>query len=52
MASTPPSPLSGCTEGRDVAGRLRLGHGDTDVRAVAGRLDGAIRQLGARRGWL
>ncbi len=40
------------TEGRDVAGRLRLSHADTDVRAVAGRLDAAVRQLGARRGWL
>lgn len=40
------------TEGRDVAGRLRLSHADTDVRSVAGRLDDAVRQLGARRGWL
>ncbi|SEK56811.1 sporulation-control protein [Blastococcus sp. DSM 46786] len=40
------------SEGRDVAGRLRLSHDDTDVAAVAARLDAAVRQLGARRGWL
>ncbi|MGY1773202.1 sporulation protein [Blastococcus sp. SYSU D00813] len=40
------------TEGTDASGRLRLSHADTDVRAVAGRLDAAVRQLGARRGWL
>ena len=40
------------TEGHDVAGRLRLSHADTDVRAVADRLDATVRQLGARRGWL
>jgi sporulation-control protein len=39
------------SEGRDVGGRLRLGHADTDVRAVAAQLDAAVRQLGARRGW-
>jgi sporulation-control protein len=39
------------SEGRDVGGRLRLGHSDTDVRAVAAQLDAAVRQLGARRGW-
>ena len=39
------------SEGRDVGGRLRLAHGDTDVRAVAAHLDAAVRQLGARRGW-
>ncbi|MGY1712705.1 sporulation protein [Geodermatophilus sp. SYSU D00758] len=40
------------TEGRDVSGRLRLAHSDTDVHAVAARLDEVVRQLGARRGWL
>ena len=40
------------TEGRDVGGRLRLSHADTDVRAVTAHLDAAVRQLGARRGWL
>ena len=40
------------TEGRDAFGRLRLGHGDTDTRGLAAELDAAIRQLGARRGWL
>ncbi|MCV2489352.1 sporulation protein [Geodermatophilus sp. YIM 151500] len=40
------------TEGRDAFGRLRLSHRDTDVRAVAAQLDAAVRQLGARRGWL
>jgi sporulation-control protein len=39
------------SEGRDVGGRLRLGHADTDVRAVAAQLDAVVRQLGARRGW-
>jgi sporulation-control protein len=39
------------SEGRDVGGRLRLAHSDTDVRAVAAHLDAAVRQLGARRGW-
>ena len=39
------------SEGRDVGGRLRLSHSDTDVRAVAAHLDAAVRQLGARRGW-
>ena len=39
------------SEGRDVGGRLRLAHTDTDVRAVAAHLDAAVRQLGARRGW-
>jgi sporulation-control protein len=39
------------SEGRDVGGRLRLAHTDTDVRAVAAQLDAAVRQLGARRGW-
>ena len=39
------------SEGRDVGGRLRLSHDDTDVRAVAAHLDAAVRQLGARRGW-
>lgn len=39
------------SEGRDVGGRLRLSHSDTDVRAVAAQLDAAVRQLGARRGW-
>jgi sporulation-control protein len=39
------------TEGRDVGGRLYLSHGDTDVSAVAARLDAAVRQLGGRRGW-
>ena len=37
--------------GRDVGGRLRLSHADTDVRTVAAHLDAAVRQLGARRGW-
>jgi sporulation-control protein len=40
------------TEGRDVGGRLHLSHADTDVSAVAARLDAAVRSLGARRGWL
>ncbi|TYP88907.1 sporulation protein [Blastococcus xanthinilyticus] len=40
------------SEGRDVGGRLRLTHQETDVAAVAARLDAAVRQLGARRGWL
>ncbi len=40
------------SEGRDVGGRLRLAHTDTDVRAMAAHLDAAVRQLGARRGWL
>ncbi|WP_369133840.1 sporulation protein [Modestobacter sp. I12A-02662] len=40
------------TEGRDVGGRVHVGHADTDVAAVGARLDAAIRQLGARRGWL
>ena len=40
------------TEGRDAVGRLRLAHGDTDVRRLAPALDEAVRQLGARRGWL
>ena len=39
------------SEGRDVGGRLRLSHTDTDVRSVAAHLDAAVRQLGARRGW-
>ncbi|MGR6964594.1 sporulation protein [Geodermatophilus sp. URMC 61] len=39
------------SEGRDVGGRLRLSHSDTDVRTVAAHLDAAVRQLGARRGW-
>jgi sporulation-control protein len=39
------------SEGRDVGGRLRLAHTDTDVRAVGAQLDAAVRQLGARRGW-
>jgi sporulation-control protein len=39
------------SEGRDVGGRLRLGHSDTDVRSVAAHLDAAVSQLGARRGW-
>ena len=39
------------SEGRDVGGRLRLSHADTDVRTVAAHLDAAVRQLGARRGW-
>lgn len=39
------------SEGRDVGGRLRLAHSDTDVRAVAAQLDAAVRQLGTRRGW-
>ena len=39
------------SEGRDVGGRLRLAHTDTDVRTVAAHLDAAVRQLGARRGW-
>ncbi|PWW23975.1 sporulation-control protein [Geodermatophilus normandii] len=40
------------TEGRDVGGRLHFAHSDTDVSAVAAQLDAAVRQLGARRGWL
>ncbi|MGY1780120.1 sporulation protein [Geodermatophilus sp. SYSU D01036] len=40
------------TEGRDVGGRLRFGLHETDVSAVAAQLDAAVRQLGARRGWL
>ncbi|SFO71448.1 sporulation-control protein [Geodermatophilus dictyosporus] len=40
------------TEGRDVGARLQLRHTDTDVSAVAAQLDAAVRQLGARRGWL
>lgn len=39
------------SEGRDVGGRLRLAHTDTDVRAVAAQLDAVVRQLGTRRGW-
>jgi sporulation-control protein len=39
------------SEGRDVGGRLRLAHTDTDVRAVAAQLDATVRQLGTRRGW-
>jgi sporulation-control protein len=39
------------SEGRDVTGRLRLSHADTEPRRVAGQLDAAVRQLGARRGW-
>ncbi|MGY1829536.1 sporulation protein [Geodermatophilus sp. SYSU D01180] len=40
------------TEGRDVGGRLRFGLHETDVSGVAAQLDAAVRQLGARRGWL
>ena len=40
------------TEGRDAVGRVRLGHGDTDPRRLAPALDAAVRELGARRGWL
>lgn len=36
---------------RDVAGRLRLRHDDSDVTAMASRLDAAITALGARRRW-
>ena len=40
------------TEGRDAASRLRLTHADTDRQRLAGLLDGEVRRLGARRGWL
>ncbi|WP_432495459.1 sporulation protein [Kineococcus gypseus] len=39
------------SEGRDVVTRLRLGHGDTDRARVAAALEGAVRELGSRRGW-
>jgi sporulation-control protein len=40
------------TEGRDVGARLRLSHADTDPARLAGLLDGEVRRLGQRRGWL
>ncbi|NHC45014.1 sporulation protein [Motilibacter aurantiacus] len=39
------------SSGSDSVSRVRLGHGDLDTRSVAQVLDGAVQQLGARRGW-
>jgi sporulation-control protein len=39
------------TEGHDAGGRLFFAH-DTDLATAGAQLDDAVRQLGARRGWL
>ena len=40
------------SSGSDALTRLRLTHTDTDPRRLAPLLDGAVRSLGSRRGWL
>ncbi len=39
------------TSGSDALTRFRIAHTDTDPRRLVPLLDGAVRQLGARRGW-
>ncbi|MDP9496582.1 MAG: sporulation protein [Actinomycetota bacterium] len=39
------------TSGYDSLTRFRIGHTDTDPRRLVPLLDGAVRQLGSRRGW-